>query len=71
MTLVQLLTRGNFITATQLAVEMGCSKVVAYKRLKNLRKQGHVLQTCLIREGVTGPKSRAYAIVTKRTRLPR
>lgn len=60
--LIDLLSSGQFVTAAQIAVKTGCSKPVAYDRLEALRKRGVVFQTMRIREGLTGPKSVAYAI---------
>lgn len=62
--LAQLLTSGRFLTAAQITVETQCSKPVAHKRLRTLHDRGHAFQTRQVREGCTGPKSTAYAIVT-------
>lgn len=63
--LVELLSQGQMLTAMQIAARTGCSKPVAYERLEALRKRGTRFQTVKVREGVTGPKSIAYAVVTE------
>lgn len=62
-TLVALLGAGCFVTAKQIVIETKCSKPSVHRRLKELKKRGHVIKTCRLREGSTGPKSIAYAIV--------
>lgn len=58
--LLALLSRGWFVTAAQISVKMGCSRPVAYGRLRALRERGYVFQKRRVREGVSGPESRAY-----------
>lgn len=60
--LFKMLQRGQFMTTLQIAYEMKCPKVTAYRRLKALKKRGCEFQTRLVREGVSGPKSVAYAL---------
>jgi hypothetical protein len=61
--LVRVLTGGRFLTATQVAAETGCSRPVAYWRLAALKRRGVKFQTCRLRQGATGPKATAYAVV--------
>lgn len=63
--LIRLLSSGNMMTAAQIAQQTGCSKPVAYDRLCMLKRRGVEFQTVTVREGVTGPKSIAYAIVKR------
>ncbi len=60
--LARLLRRGP-ITAKRVVAEMGCSKVALYLRLRELEARGHVFQTRMLREGLAGPLSKAYALV--------
>ena len=68
--LVHILSQGEFVTATRIAYEQRCSKRVAYRRLRQLKSLGFEFQTCRLREGVSGPLSKAYAIA-KRIDCPR
>ena len=61
--LIRLLSGGQMLTAAQIMTQTGCSKPVAYDRIEALRKRGVVFQTVRVREGSTGPRSVAYAIV--------
>lgn len=61
--LIRVLSQGRMLTVMQIVEQTGCSKPVAYERLEALRKRGVVFQTVKVREGITGPKSVAYAIV--------
>ncbi len=61
--LIRILSEGRMLTAVQIAAQTGCSKPVAHDRLRTLRKRGVPFQTIRVREGITGPKSVAYAIV--------
>ena len=55
--------RGWFYTAVQISEVMGCSKLSAYRYLKQLKEYGYKMETKIVREGVTGPKSVAYKII--------
>lgn len=63
--LAKILSRGQFVTALQISIEMNCTKATAYHRLSALRERGCKMQVCKIREGVTGPRSMAYALLTE------
>lgn len=63
--LVKLLRKG-YATAAQIATEMGCSKMVAYRRLRALSERDYTLRTQLVREGSSGPKALAYTIARSR-----
>lgn len=66
--LIRLLSTGTMMTAAQIAQQTGCSKPVAYDRLKALRRRGVEFQRVMVRDGVSGPKSVAYAIIGKERR---
>jgi len=68
--LVTILTRGEFVTARQIAYEQRCSKRIAYRRIRQLETLGFEFQTLRLREGVSGPEAKGYAIV-KRADCPR
>jgi len=61
--LAQLLSDGRFMTAAQIAIESDCSKSIVKRRLLRLREAGFEFVTQRVREGLSGPKSVAYAIV--------
>lgn len=61
--LVEILSRGEFVTARRIAVEMRCAKMVAYLRVQALKKRGCTLQVQKVREGFSGPLSQGYAII--------
>lgn len=65
-TLATMLSEARFMTAAEIASKMGCSRVVAYKRLRALEENGMKLKRCRVRESVRGPKSIAYAIEQER-----
>ena len=67
--LVRLLRR-RYMTAKQIVARMGCSKMVAYRRLQTLDERGYAFETQTVREGVTGPRSVAYKITRRITRSP-
>lgn len=62
--IVQLLGRGEFLTAAQVVKRTGFSRAVVYRRLTELRRRGRrvSLVTRSVREGATGPEATAYAI---------
>ncbi len=61
--LATMLSDTRYMTASEIATKMGCSRVVAYKRLRALEESGMKLKRCRVRESARGPKSIAYAIV--------
>lgn len=61
--LTEILSRGQFVTALQISIEMNCTKATAYHRLSVLRERGCKMQVRKVREGITGPRSKAYAMV--------
>lgn len=61
--LVYILTQGEFVTATRIAYEQRCSKRVAYRRIRQLANLGFEFQIHRLREGMSGPLAKAYAIV--------
>ncbi len=63
--LVQLLSRGQFMTASQIAYRMGCSKPSAYKRVRTLRERGLPIQVERVRDGISGPQAEAFAIISR------
>lgn len=55
------------LTAKQIAARLGCSKPTAYARLVDLRRDPPTalkLSTIRVREGKTGPTSKAYQLVS-------
>ena len=61
--LQDLLCRGRFITASEIASNMGCSKPTAYARIRALIARGLPIQTMKTRvAGASGPLAVGYAI---------
>lgn len=64
--LARILSTGRLMTAAQIALETGCGKTTAHKRIRQLKERGHNLVQQRVREGVSGPKAIAYALASKR-----
>jgi predicted ArsR family transcriptional regulator len=61
----KLLRGGAFWTASEIAIEMDCSKMVAYLRLQALVDRG-ALESKMMRVGITGPEAKGYRIRRKK-----
>lgn len=57
------LLRRKAMTAQEIADAVGCTRVTAYARLRRLRKSGIEVEIERVdRDGVTGPRARAYRV---------
>lgn len=56
------LLRKRAMTARQISELTGCSKVVAYMRIRALIKRGTPITRKRVRDGRTGPKSVSYSV---------
>lgn len=66
--LVRLIGERGAVTAAQVAVDMGCCRVVAHDRLKRLVECGVAVRTSeRTRESARGPTSWLYALAEGRS----
>lgn len=60
--LVDVLSRGHFMTAARIMHKVRCTKPTVYARVSALENLGLPVVKRLVREGAAGPLSTAYAI---------
>jgi hypothetical protein len=63
--LEEILRGGQYLTVADIAQLMSCSRPVAYGRVRTLINRRLPIDVVTVRQSAVGPKSRAFAIVSK------